>query len=373
MPKKSILLLGALGSVGQKALDILMTEETPYRLAALSLSKDNEKNLKYFEKYQNKVQICILQNKRFLKTYKTTHPEITFIVGKRNIKKLIYSNKIDVVFNSVSQSFGLIYSYWALMAKKTLILANKESLVMAGSILTKIAKSKQVKIIPVDSEHNALFCLKNHFGELCSIGITASGGAFFNKSRAELKQIDKTTALVHPTWQMGTKITVDSQTMVNKTFEIIEAMYLFNFPLKEIEVLRQKDSKIHAFCIVNGNTYYLHSENDMYHPIKNALLWPHTYNYFEIKDTLTEVVEKIPSGRFLVYDALLKEFDTRFFGTAFSILDDIAIAKFLKGSLTFAEIDEFILKNLYLKDFFKQFNLGNILKLSKKIQKKFKY
>ena len=373
MPKKSILLLGALGSVGQKALDILLTEETPYCLVAMSLSKDNEKNQKYFEKYQNKVKICILQNKRFLKTYKAAHPEITFVVGKRNIQKLIYSNKVKAVFNAVSQSFGLIYSYWALMAKKTLILANKESLVMAGSILTKIAKSKQVKIIPVDSEHNALFCLKNHFGKLESIGISASGGAFFNKSRAELKQIDKVTALVHPTWQMGAKITVDSQTMVNKTFEIIEAMYLFHFPLKEIKVLRQKDSKIHAFCTANGRTYYLHSENDMYHPIKNALLWPDIYNYFEIKDTLTEVVEEIPSGRFLVYDRLLSEFDLEFFGAAFSILDDIAIAKFLNGFLSFLEIDEFILKNLYLKDFSKQFNLGNILKLSKKIQKKFKY
>ncbi len=373
MSKKSILLLGALGSVGQKALDILITEETPYRLVAVSLSKDNEKNQKYFEKYQSKVKICILQNKHFLKTYKTKYPEITFIVGKRNIKKLIYSNKIDAVFNSVSQSFGLVYSYWTLMAKKTLILANKESLVMAGSILTKIAKSKQAKIIPVDSEHNAIFCLKNHFDALSSIGITASGGAFFGKTRAELKQIDKSTALVHPTWQMGTKITVDSQTMVNKTFEIIEAMYLFDFPLKEIKVLRQKDSKIHAFCEANGRTYYLHSENDMYHPIKNALLWPKTYNYFEIKDTLTEVVEEIPSGRFLVYDSLLSEFDFQFFGTTFSILDDIAIAQFLKGSLAFFEIDEFILKNLYLKDFSKPFNLGNILKLSKKIQKKFRY
>ncbi len=373
MSKKSILLLGALGSVGQKALDILLTEETPYNLVAVSLSKDNEKNQKYFEKYQNKVKICILQNKHFLKTYKIAYPEITFVVGKRNIQKLIYSNKVKAVFNAVSQSFGLIYSYWALMAKKTLILANKESLVMAGSILTKIANSKQVEIIPVDSEHNALFCLKNHFGKLESIGITASGGAFFSKSRAELKQIDKITALVHPTWQMGTKITIDSQTMVNKTFEIIEAMYLFGFPLKEIKVLRQKDSKIHAFCTANKHTYYLHSENDMHYPIKNALLWPDIYSYFEIKDTPTEVVEEIPSGRFLVYDRFLSEFDYEFFGTTFSILDDIAIAKFLNGFLTFLEIDEFILKNLYLKDFSKRFNLGNILKLSKKIQKNFKY
>lgn len=369
--KKPIMLLGALGSVGQKVLKILLTEETPYKLVAISLSKDNEKNQAYFKEYGSKVKTCILQNRRFLKEYRRDFPEVNFIVGKRNIRKLIYLKQVKAVFNSISQSFGLIYSCWTLMAKKTLILANKESLVMAGSILTSLAKSKQTHIIPVDSEHNALFCLKNHFGKLDTIGITASGGAFFNQTRTELKSIDTKTALVHPTWQMGPKITIDSQTMVNKTFEIIEAMYLFNFPLNKIQVLRQSESKIHAFCSVNQRNYYFYSKNDMYFPIKNALLWPNDFKYFEISEILNCDVEEIPENRFLVYDALPKIFDKEFFGTTFSVLDDIAIAKFLKGTLSFKEIDEFILKNIDLKDFKKTFNIKNILKLSKKIQKKF--
>jgi len=207
---------------------------------------------------------------------KVSRPEITWS-GDDAVRRLLMETEADIVINGIAGSAGLMPSVWALQSGKDLALANKETIVMAGPLIQALAEKEGRLILPVDSEHSAIFHLlrRQNLSELRGIVITASGGAFRSTPLDDFQHITLRDALRHPTWDMGAKITIDSATMANKGLEIIEAHYLFHLPASQISVLIHPQSCIHSMVqSVDGSFYAQISSPDMRIPIQNAITYP---------------------------------------------------------------------------------------------------
>ena len=217
--KKRIAILGSTGSIGTQALEVIDKLQSNFVVKALSccnnISLIKEQALKYKPEY-----ICI-ENERDKSKLKNLNAKILF--GNEGLKEIVSFNEIDLVLVAVSGKIGLIPTIEAIKHKKNIALANKETLVMAGEIVMKLAKENEVKIIPVDSEHSAIFQCLTSPKESKHLIITASGGPFLNITKEEMKNVNINETLNHPRWKMGKKITVDSATLMNKGLEVIEA------------------------------------------------------------------------------------------------------------------------------------------------------
>jgi 1-deoxy-D-xylulose-5-phosphate reductoisomerase len=192
----------------------------------------------------------------------------------------VFCDNVDIVLNAISGSSGLMLSYWTILAKKDLALANKESIVMAGDVLMKLSKITSSKIIPVDSEHSAIFqCLNCGVKkDVKKLILTASGGPFFETETYKLNNVTKEMALKHPKWKMGEKITIDSSTLANKGLELIEAHYLFDIDEKNIEVIIHPEAVIHSMVeFVDGSIIAQIAVTDMKGPIGYALSFPERF------------------------------------------------------------------------------------------------
>lgn len=368
---KNLIILGAIGSIGTQTLEIFNTRTLDYSLVAITLSRNLEKNLNILKNLKTIPKYLFLQNKQNLKIYKKTFRDSIIKVGKKQILKFIKSKKVDTVLNSISGIYGLEYSYVALKYKKNLLLANKETLIAGASLITELAKKNNIKILPIDSEHNALFNLlkDKKVEDVDKLLITASGGSFRDLSRDELENVSIKQALNHPTWQMGAKITVDSATMVNKAFEIIEARHLFNFELKDIIPYLHKESLVHAGLLFKNKKYdFFVSKNDMKNPILNTLLFPNEYNYQE-KVYSKLYLYKLDFSRYIILDFLYKNYNDNYFGSIFAALDEVLVDLYLKEFIKFKQIDELIIKYYEkFKTYNKKFNIKNILNLFKIIE-----
>lgn len=244
--KKSLIVLGSTGSVGHQALDTARAEKlTVKALAAGSDYVTIEKQAREFMP-----DFCVLDDAGAAGKLKTTLADtsIKVLSGIEGIRYIINECGADVILNSVYGAAGLIPTLEAVKTGRRLALANKESLVMAGSIVIDEAKRAGTEILPVDSEHSAIFqCLEGRHGnEIKKILLTASGGPFYGYKADELKRITVGEALAHPTWKMGRKITIDSATLMNKGFEVIEAACLFGVTAEKIRVLIHRESIIHS-------------------------------------------------------------------------------------------------------------------------------
>lgn len=246
MYEKNIAVLGSTGSVGEQALDV--ADKFGMRVSAISANK----NFKRVEEQARKFKACFvaMADESAAKELKVRLADTNTRVysGEDGICQMVAEAKRDVVVNSIIGEAGLLPTLAVIDSGARLALANKESLVVAGEIVTSKAKEKNVEILPVDSEHSAIFqCLKSgEAKEVKKILLTASGGPFFGKSVDELKNITVEQALAHPTWKMGAKITIDSATLMNKGFEVIEAVHLFDVPVDKIEVVVHRESIIHS-------------------------------------------------------------------------------------------------------------------------------
>ncbi len=241
---KTIVILGSTGSVGTQTVDAAINQgATVAALAAFSDVKTMEAQAR-----QLHPRICVLQDETAANDLrvKLADTNVEVRCGREALLEIAALPEADIIFNSVSGSCGLEPTLAAIDAKKTLALANKESIVMAGEIVMPRAKANSVQIIPVDSEHSAIFqCLQPNC-EIERILLTASGGPFFGKKRADLKNITPSQALAHPTWKMGGKLTIDSATLMNKGFEVIEAVHLFDVKPEHVEVLVHRESIVHS-------------------------------------------------------------------------------------------------------------------------------
>lgn len=253
MIDKKIVILGSTGSVGRQ------TVEVAEKLGARVLGLAGSVGIDSMEAQARRLmpRFCVMSDETAAKELKIKLADtpISVFGGKQALLDAAVCDDADVIFNSIGQSAGLAPTLCALDAGKTVALANKESIVIAGEIVRRKLNEKGGRIIPVDSEHSAIFqCLEaGKRSDLKRILLTASGGPFFGMTRAEMENISPERALAHPTWSMGAKITVDSSTLMNKGFEVIEAVHLFGVRPEQVEVIVHRESIIHSMVEYNDN------------------------------------------------------------------------------------------------------------------------
>jgi 1-deoxy-D-xylulose-5-phosphate reductoisomerase len=274
---KNIAVLGSTGSIGQNALEVIANSGG--ELVATVLSAHNNVRLLQDQAKQFKPRWIVATDPEKAKCIdRADLPSgVELLVGEEGIAEAVGSDEVDMVLSAVVGSAGLHGTWAALEAGKPVALANKESLVMAGPLVTRLAKEKRAFILPVDSEHSAIFqaMQSGHEREVERLVLTASGGPFRERTAEQLAQVTVAEALDHPTWNMGPKITIDSATLMNKALEIIEARWLFDIPSERIGVMIHPQSIVHSMVeFIDGSVIAQLSPPDMKLPIQYALTWP---------------------------------------------------------------------------------------------------
>ena len=346
---KKISLLGATGSIGWQTYDILKEQRDAFQLVAFSSGKNLEKTREMIEIL--KPELVSVQLEEDALTLAKEFPNIQFTFGAKGLVEVATHPDSTVLVNAVLGSVGLESTLAAIRMGKTIAIANKETLVTAGHLVMAEAKKYKVAILPVDSEHSAIFQSMN--GEnpknIERLIITASGGSFRDKTREQLKHVTVADALNHPNWSMGAKITIDSATMMNKGLEVIEAHVLFDMPYDKIDVLLHRESIIHSLVEYHDTSVIAQlGTPDMRVPIQYALSYPdriplqngQRLNLAQIGQLHFQEMdfERYPALR-LAYEA------GRMGGTiltAMNAANEAAVAAFLQGKITFLEIDETI-------------------------------
>ncbi len=269
-------ILGSTGSIGTQALDVCENAG----IAVTALTANSNAKLIEAQARKFKPKMVALADEVAAKELKIRlgDTDIKVLGGQKGVCECAAEETADTVLNGIVGMAGLEPTLTALGAKKGLALANKETLVAGGSLVTRTAKENNIRILPVDSEHSAIFqCLQgmNKKQELKSIILTASGGPFFGKTRAELENVTVAEALRHPNWSMGAKITVDSATMMNKGLELIEAVWLFDVSPSEIQIVVHRESVVHSLIeYVDNSVIAQLGVPDMRIPIQYALTYP---------------------------------------------------------------------------------------------------
>lgn len=328
---KRVLVLGCTGSIGTNTLNIINHQNDDFMVCGLQAHSDSKKLKSLAEKYS-----C--------PSLLTSED-----CSENAYQKLIDDSKPDIIVNGIAGSAGLLPSKIALESKIDIALANKETIVMAGPLIKQTAKKNNARILPVDSEHSAIFCLSEKIGKenISKILITASGGPFRNFTTEQLKNVTVGQALNHPTWKMGPKITVDSSTLANKGLEVIEAAYLFDTKTSDIEVVIHPQSLIHSMVRTNDGMIYAQiSEPDMQHPIFNALTWPENKPNFMDKFDLFDHEMTFYKPDYKKFPLLKYAFDCAENGNAYTIVfnaaNEVAVHAFLDQKISYTRISEIV-------------------------------
>lgn len=346
---KSISILGSTGSIGVNTLKVVEHLRDEFRVVALGAGGNIEVLTEQVKKFNPELvavkdESCAEELLRKITKLKIPIPKIE--VGEQGLVAVAEYRKAEMVVSATVGAIGLVPTLRAIEAGKRLALANKETLVIAGELMTKAAEKNKVEILPVDSEHNALHqCLRGeNQKEVKRLILTASGGPFRNKSKAEIENATIEEALNHPNWKMGSKITIDSATLMNKGFEVIEAYWLFGFNADKISVIVHPQSVIHSMVeMIDGSIMAQLGVTDMKHAIQYALTYPkREENCLEPLDftKVTNLTFEQPDfDRFpclaLAYRALKSG------GTIPAILNaanEISVQAFLDGKIKLSEI-----------------------------------
>lgn len=276
---QKLTILGSTGSIGTQALDVVT--KRGYEVVALTASTNVNEIEKQIRQYKPKFAAMADEKAAAELKLAVADTDTKVLSGMEGVCECASLNEADTVLNSVVGIAGLRPTLCAIEEGKNIALANKETLVAGGELVMGKAKEKDVSILPVDSEHSAIFqCLQgmNKKEELKSIILTASGGPFFGKTREELKDVTVAQALKHPNWSMGAKITVDSATMMNKGLELIEAVWLFDIDPSKVDIVVHRESIIHSLIEYNDNSVIAQlGVPDMRIPIQYALTYPERY------------------------------------------------------------------------------------------------
>lgn len=270
---KKVLLLGASGSIGTQTIDVINKNKDEFVLTAFSVGKRSECIESILNEHKS-VRYVYLIDKAFAKKLSAKHKDIKFFSGKNGLAKLTKKADFDLCVDALVGFAGLEPAVITLKRDKILCLANKEALVSGGTLLSKYLATGHGKLYPIDSEHVALAkCLsKCKNNEVSKLIITASGGALRNVPIEDLDKMNKDDALKHPTWKMGNKITIDCATMMNKGFEVIEAWYLYHYPLDQIEIIMHDESLVHSMVELKDGTILVdYGKPDMRIPIEWAM------------------------------------------------------------------------------------------------------
>lgn len=350
MAKKRILLLGSTGSIGESTDQVIQNLDGELDLVGLAAHSSWERLLEQIRLHRPEAVALVDQQAaellRVALNKEQDLPTPMIYEGEEGLLELVRNTEADILLAAISGAAGLPANIAALETGKDLALANKESLVMSGSILTRLAREKGRQILPVDSEHSAIFqsLLAGTNEEVERIILTASGGPFRKTSLEDLQQVTREDALNHPTWEMGEKITIDSATLMNKALEIIEARWLFELPPEKIEVVVHPQSIIHSLVEYrDGSTICQLGPPDMRIPIQYALTYPHRLSLPTKQVNLAELgqltfeapdMERFPALR-LAYE-VLEQGSTA--ATVFNAANEVAVSAFLKEEIPFLDI-----------------------------------
>ena len=348
---KNVTVLGSTGSIGQNTLKVIENNPDKLKLFAIAANSNIELLAEQARKFKCKYVVC---NESYKNELSTKTPSFTTILtGIEGMIEISTKKEADIVLCAVVGTAGLRPVLEAIRVKKDIALASKEILVMAGEIVMDEVRKNGVKMLPVDSEHNAIFqCLENRKEtDIQKIILTASGGAFRKSTIQEMNNATYKDALAHPTWNMGPKITLDSATLMNKALEIVEAHWLFNLPAEKIDVIIHSQSIIHSMVeFIDGTILAQMSITDMKLPIQYALLYPEkraglgTLSLSQIGPLTFELPDKkkYPSLDF-AYESIRKG------GTMAAVMNaanEIAAEKFKTGLIKIPEIWNIIGKTM---------------------------
>jgi len=359
--KKKIAILGSTGSIGKCLINILQKDKKNFEIVLLT-ANENTKELLQQVKIFNVKNIIIINNKKFENTKKILrNKNINIYNNFDSINKIFNKKKIDYTMNAVSGLDGLKPTLNIIKFTKKIAIANKESIICGWSLINTKLKRYKTEFIPIDSEHFSIWSLINEAKDhnIEKVFITASGGPFNNYSLNRFKSITPEDALKHPNWKMGKKITIDSSTMMNKIFEIIEAKKIFNFDYKKLSILVHPKSYVHAIVkFSNGLTKMLIHDTNMIIPIFNSL-YPNYKKKIKSNKLNLSIMNnldfkeldkiKFPVAKIL---NLLPNNDS-LFETVIVSANDILVKKFLNKEIKFLDISKLMLKIINNKEFLK--------------------
>jgi len=351
---KKISLLGATGSIGTQTLDVIKLHPNHFMLEAMSIGKNLILGLDIIHRFIPKV-VSVIDEESYDYLKNKVPANVKVVYGEEGLIEVAANTDADVVVNAVLGSVGLKPTLKAIEAGKTIAIANKETLVTAGHLVMEAAKRNNVKILPVDSEHSAIFqCLNGEDKKaLERIILTASGGSFRDRARHELQDVTVEAALSHPNWTMGAKITIDSATMMNKGLEVIEAHWLFDVPYEKIDVVLHKESIIHSLVEFQDTSMIAQiGSPDMRVPIQYALTYPE-----RLALPISKRLNLIEVGKLHFKEASMERFRCLKFaydagkigGTMTTVLNaanEEAVQMFLNRQISFLDIEDFIEKAL---------------------------
>ena len=350
--KEKIIILGSTGSIGVNTLKVISLNPNLFSVFALAANSSAEKLFEQCKVFKPKFVHLNEENsaKKLIGLLKESKLDIEVLFGKDLLNELVSHSEVDVVVCSISGSSGLESSIAAVKSGKKILLANKESLVMCGELFMNLAKKYKSTILPVDSEHNSLHqCFASNSNKSVEkIIITASGGPFLNSKIENFENFTPKQALNHPTWSMGKKISIDSATMMNKGLEIIEAIYLFDLKVGQVDALIHPQSLIHSMVYYSDGSILMQaSKNDMKIPISYCLGWPQRIesgvDLINLDKQEPLVFFDISKERFPCF-YLAKEVakEGSSFPTVMNAANEIAVKGFLDENIKFTDIHKVI-------------------------------
>jgi len=348
--KKNIAILGSTGSIGTQALEVIKANPKHFCCEVLVANGNSDLLIKQAIEFQpNSVVIADESKYKQVKEALSSH-DIKVFAGAKSVEQIVEMETVDIVLAAMVGFAGLPSTIHAIKNKKPIALANKETLVVAGELITKLARENAVNIYPVDSEHSAIFqCLAGEFDNpIEKIYLTASGGPFRGKKKSDLQNITREQALKHPNWSMGSKITIDSATLMNKGLEVIETKWLFNVKAPQIEVVVHPQSIIHSmvqFC--DGSIKAQLCLPDMKLPIHYAFSYPEriatSFERLDFTKYPSFTFEKADTETFanlaLAYEALDKG---GLMPCVLNAANEIAVEAFLNQKISFLQISEIV-------------------------------
>lgn len=362
---KNILLLGATGSIGSSVLSVIEQNKNELNLIGISFNSNIMKGTKIIEKFSP--SFVHIENLNCLEE-KKAFDTCAYINTESELNNLINHKEVDIIVCAISGFDGLKAAYMAAHSGKKILLANKESIVAGGDLILPIATENKTEIIPIDSEHNAIFqCLNGEKGteDVKKIIITASGGPFINKSISDLKNVTVKEALAHPNWKMGNKVTIDSATLVNKCLELIEAKHLFSLDENYFDLVVHPQSIVHSIVTyIDGSSICQMSSPDMRVPIAHAMSdenrIPIDFNSLDFT-SLNLSFQEFPPDR-LEIQSIAREVCNKGsnYGVVFNAANEIAVESFINGKINFDKIYEVIYRTFDNKNVSKDLSIESI-------------
>ena len=370
---KNIIILGATGSIGDSVLSVIRQNKEKLNLLGITFSSNINKAESIINEFKPKYTFTdSSESYNHLIHAFEKDAELNIFRDKSELEEILNNDQIDIIVSAISGFAGLQSTVIAAKTGKTILLANKESIVVAGEIILPLAKKFNTEIIPIDSEHNAIFqCLNSdkNTDDVSKIIITASGGPFLNKNISELSQVTKSEALNHPNWKMGAKITIDSASLVNKCLELIEARYLFDLDEKFFDLVVHPQSIIHSIVTYrDGSSICQMSNPDMRVPIAHALSINNkrlNLDFLQIDfSSLSLTFQKIPEDRAQIFNI------ARYIcnnggssGIIFNAANEVAVQSFLMEQITFDKIYEVIYRTFDTVPLSKNIDLKTIYEI----------